>query len=71
MAKRLSLEFKQQAINYALANSHEPLASIGMKLSVGYATLDKWIGTANSESSSKRPLLSEQHKIIALKKEVK
>ena len=28
MAKRFSTEFKQQAIEYVLANSHEPLAAI-------------------------------------------
>ncbi|ENW96022.1 hypothetical protein F903_01791 [Acinetobacter sp. NIPH 298] len=28
MAKHFSPEFKQQAIEYALANSHEPLAAI-------------------------------------------
>ncbi|MBF7684506.1 transposase, partial [Acinetobacter sp. B10A] len=42
MAKRFSQEFKQQAIDYALANSHEPLATIAGKLGVGYSTLDKW-----------------------------
>lgn len=71
MAKRFSQEFKQQAINYALANSHEPLASIAVKLGVGYSTLDKWIRTANPESSSKRPLSPEQQEILALKKELK
>lgn len=43
MAKRFSPEFKQQAINYALSNSHEPIAAIARKLGVGYSTLDKWI----------------------------
>lgn len=43
MAKRFSPEFKQQAIEYVLANSHEPLAAIVRKLGVGYSTLDKWI----------------------------
>lgn len=48
MAKRFGQEFKQQAIDYALANnSHEPLASIAVKLGVGYSTLDKWIRTAS------------------------
>ncbi len=41
MAKRFSPEFKQQAIEYALANSHESLATIARKLGVGYSTLDK------------------------------
>lgn len=41
MAKRFSTEFKQQAIEYVLANSHEPLAAIARKLGVGYKTLDK------------------------------
>ena len=43
MAKRFSPEFKQQAIDYALSNSHEPIAAIARKLGVGYSTLDKWI----------------------------
>ncbi|SDC29345.1 Transposase [Acinetobacter boissieri] len=50
MAKRFSQEFKQQAIDYALANSHELLASVAVKLGVGYSTLDKWIRTANPEN---------------------
>ena len=41
MAKRFSPEFKQQAIDYALSNSHEPIAAIAQKLGVGYSTLDK------------------------------
>jgi transposase-like protein len=32
MAKRFSPEFKQQAIEYTLANSHEPIAAISSKL---------------------------------------
>ena len=35
MAKRFSPEFKQQAIECVLANSHEPLAAIVRKLGVG------------------------------------
>lgn len=71
MAKRFSPEFKQQAIDYALANSHESLASIAVKLGVGYSTLDKWIRMANPEGSSKRQLTPEQQRIIDLEKEVK
>ncbi len=51
MAKRFSPEFKQLAIDYALANSYESLASIAVKLGVGYSTLDKWIRMANPEDS--------------------
>ena len=40
MAKRFSPEFKQQAIDYALSNSHESVAAIAQKLGVGYSTLD-------------------------------
>ena len=68
MAKRFSLEFKQQAIDYALANSHESLA---VKLGVGYSTLDKWIRMANPDGSSKRQLTPEQQRILDLEKEVK
>jgi transposase-like protein len=32
MAKRFSVEFKQQAIDYALSNSHESVAAIALKL---------------------------------------
>lgn len=71
MAKRFSSEFKQQAIDYALANSHEPLASIAVKLGVGYSTLDKWIRMANPDGSSKRQLTAEQQRILDLEKEVK
>ncbi|MEG2721987.1 MAG: hypothetical protein RR944_04600 [Acinetobacter sp.] len=38
MAKRFSPEFKQQAIDYALANSHESLAAIASTSGVGYST---------------------------------
>ncbi|MGY0202977.1 hypothetical protein ACW7EJ_05015, partial [Acinetobacter soli] len=30
-------------MDYALSNSHEPIATIAQKLGVGYSTLDKWI----------------------------
>lgn len=71
MAKRFSLEFKQQAIDYELANSHEPLVSIAVKLGVGYSTLDKWIHISNSNGSSKCLLTPEQQRIFDLEKEVK
>jgi len=71
MAKRFSSEFKQQAIDYALANSHESLASIAVKIGVGYSTLDKWIRETNSMGSSKRQLSLEQQRILELEKEVK
>lgn len=71
MAKRFSPEFKQQAIDYAFANSHEPLASIAVKLGVGHSTLDKCIRMANPEGSSKRQLKPEQQRIWNLEKEVK
>lgn len=32
MAKHFNLEFKQQAIDYALSNLHEPVAVIAQKL---------------------------------------
>ena len=71
MAKRFSSEFKQQAIDYALANSHKSLASIAVKIGVGYSTLDKWIRETNSMGSSKRQLSLEQQRILELEKEVK
>jgi transposase-like protein len=54
MAKRFSPQFKQQAIDYALSNSHESVAAIAQKLGVGYSTLDKWIRETNPTGSSKR-----------------
>jgi transposase-like protein len=36
MAKRFSVEFKQQAIDYALSNSHESVAAIALKVGVGH-----------------------------------
>lgn len=63
MAKRFSPEFKQQAIDYALSNSHKSLTSIAQKLGVGYSTLDKWIREANPANSSKRQLTPEQQRI--------
>lgn len=66
MAKRFSPEFKQQAIDYALANSHESLASIAVKLGVGYSTLDKWIRMANPEGSSKRLSWFTQIKVVSI-----
>lgn len=54
MTKCFGPEFKSQAIDYALANSHQPLVSIAVKLGVSYLTSDKWFRTANPEGSSKR-----------------
>ncbi|WP_180160599.1 IS3 family transposase [Acinetobacter sp. YH12054] len=71
MAKRFNPKFKQQAIDYALSNSHEPIAAIAQKLGVGYSTLDKWIREANPVGSSKRQLSPEQQRILELEKEVK
>lgn len=71
MAKRFNPEFKQQAIDYALSNSHEPIAAIAQKLGVGYSTLEKWIREANPVGSSKRQLSPEQQRILELEKEVK
>ncbi|WP_333663939.1 IS3 family transposase [Acinetobacter sp.] len=71
MAKRFSPEFKQQAIDYALSNSHESVAAIAQKLGVGYSTLDKWIRESNPTGSSKRQLSLEQQRILDLEKEVK
>ena len=65
MAKRFSPEFKQQAIDYALSNSHESVAAIAHKLGVGYSTLDKWIREANPVVSSKRQLSPEHKQYIA------
>ena len=71
MAKRFSPEFKQQSVDYALANSHEPLSAVANKLGIGYSTLDKWIREANPVGSSKRQLSPEQQRILELEKEVK
>lgn len=71
MAKRFSPEFKQQAIEYALANSHEPIAAIPRNLDVGYSTLDKWVRESNTTSTSKRVLSPEQQRIVELEKEIK
>ena len=69
MAKRFSPEFKQQAIECVLANSHEPLAAIVRKLGVGYSTLDKWIRETNLGWTGKQQLAPEQQRIIELEKE--
>lgn len=69
MAKRFSPEFKQQSIEYALANTHEPLAVIAKKLGVGYSTLDKWVRAMNLAGTSKRQLTLEQQRIVELEKE--
>ncbi len=71
MAKRFSPEFKQQAIEYTLANSHEPIAAIARKLGIGYSTLDKWVRESNTTSTSKRVLSPEQQRIVELEKEIK
>lgn len=71
MAKRFSPEFKQQAIDYALSNAHEPLSAIANKLGIGYSTLDKWVRQSTSSQSSKRLLSPEQQQILELQKEVK
>jgi len=69
MAKRFSPEFKQQSIEYALANTHESLAAIAKKLGVGYSTLDKWVRETNLAGTSKRQLTPEQQRIVELEKE--
>ncbi len=71
MAKRFSPEFKQQAIEYALTNSHESLATIARKLGVGYSTLDKWVRESNHPHTSKRVLSPEQQRIVELEKEIR
>lgn len=71
MAKRFSPEFKQQSIDYALANSNESLAAIANKLGIGYSTLDKWVRQASEVGSSKRQLTPEQQRILDLEKENK
>ena len=71
MAKRFSPEFKQQAIEYALANSHEPLAGLARKLGVGYSTLDKWVRDSNQTHTSKRVLSPEHQRIVELEKEIR
>lgn len=71
MAKRFSPEFKQQAVEHALARSHEPLAAIAKDLGVGYSTLDKWMRQTSEAGSSKRQLSSEQQKILELEKEIR
>ena len=71
MAKRFSTEFKQQSIEYALANTHEPLAVIARKLGVSYSTLDKWARETNLAGTSKQQLTPEQQRILDLEKVVK
>lgn len=71
MAKCFSPEFKQQAIDYALFNSHESVSAIAQNLGGGYSTLDKWIREANPTGSSKRQLSPERQRILDLKNEVK
>ena len=71
MAIRFSPEFKQQAIEYALAISHEPIAAIARKLGIGYSTLDKWVRETSTTSTSKRVLSPEQQRIVELEKEIK
>lgn len=56
MAKRFRPEFKQQAIDYALSNSHESVAVITQKLGSGYSTLYKWIRETNPTGSNKHQL---------------
>ncbi|WP_152630516.1 helix-turn-helix domain-containing protein, partial [Acinetobacter ursingii] len=52
MHKVCSADAYQQAIDYALSNSHESVAAIAQKLGVGYSTLDKWIRETNPAGSS-------------------
>lgn len=68
MAKLFSTEFKQQSIEYALANTHESLAAIAKKLGVGYSTLDKWVRETNLAGTSKRQLTAEQQRIFRFRK---
>ena len=66
-----SPDFKQQALDYALSNSHEPIAAIAQKSGVGYSSLDKGISETNPTGSSKRQLEPEEQRSLELKKEVK
>ena len=67
MAKHFSPEFKQQAIDYILSNSHESVATIAQKLGVDYWTLDKWFRETNPASSSKHQPSLEQQRIFSNK----
>ena len=71
MVKKFSLEFKQQAVDYALSNAHLPISEIANHLGVGKSTLDKWVRQINPNKTSRRELTAEQQRIIALEKENK
>jgi transposase len=71
MAKRFSDEFKQEAVQYALAHSDQPLTAIAAQLGIGYSTLDKWVRQLGSSGSSVRLLTQEQQQIKVLEREIK
>lgn len=69
MPRRFSQEFKQQAVSYALANSHQSLTELAKQLVIGSSTLDRWIRLQDG-TSSKRSLSEEQERIRALEREI-
>lgn len=69
MPKRFTHEFKQDAVQYALKHSDQPLKLIAEQLGIGYSTLDKWLRQMGSIGTSIRPVSPEQMRIKALEKE--
>lgn len=70
MAKRFSDQFKQEAVQFALANPSKSTQVVAKDLGVGYSTLERWLSMLQPPGHSKASLSAEQQRIRHLEREV-
>jgi transposase-like protein len=62
--KKFTPEFKENAVEYALKNTHKTMLENAQSLGVGQSTLDKWIRDYCAKNNIKKPALTEEQKRI-------
>jgi transposase len=62
--KKFTPEFKENAVEYALKNTHKSMLENAQTLGIGESTLDKWIRAYYVNNDIKKPELSEEQKRI-------
>jgi transposase len=62
--KKFTTEFKENAVEYALKNTHKTMLENAQSLGVGQSTLDKWIRDYYAKNNIKKPALTEEQKRI-------
>jgi transposase len=70
--RKITPQFKEECIAFALAHPDKPIAVLAKEFGVGKSTLAKWVHDHRLKNgqSAKRPLSAEQQQIAQLKKEV-